>query len=192
MTKMAEFLDAHGLLLEMQEDLDVIMNPEYTHVGVGFAADTRRVKIVEFLSARPIMIHSLNANESGEIVVTGTVLKPQGLGVYAARIVNKDDESKMHTVAGPQHIHYDKDSHEFVITFEPQQEELFYHSEPKMVEIYMRANPDTIPYGDNTKGKVTNRDFSNLQNVFRLPMEMTPDPRVIKEDAADLEKYERD
>jgi len=53
----------------MQEDLDVLMNPTYTHVGVGFAADNKMVKIVEFLSARPVMISSLNPEDSGEIIV---------------------------------------------------------------------------------------------------------------------------
>ena len=67
MTKQAEFLDAHGLLLEMQEDLAVLMDPAYTHVGVGFAANTNMVKIVELLSARPLMISNLNQLETGEV-----------------------------------------------------------------------------------------------------------------------------
>ncbi len=67
MTKQAEFLDAHGLLLELQEDLTVLMNPAYTHVGVGFAANQNMVKIVELLSSRPIMVSTLNQIESGEI-----------------------------------------------------------------------------------------------------------------------------
>ena len=68
MTKQAEFLDAHGLLLELQDDLAVLMNPAYTHVGVGFAASPTTVKIVELLSARPVMVSSLFKDEqTGEI-----------------------------------------------------------------------------------------------------------------------------
>ena len=44
-TKQAEFLDAHGLLLELQEDLAVLMDPKFTHVGVGFAADKNMVNM---------------------------------------------------------------------------------------------------------------------------------------------------
>jgi hypothetical protein len=98
---MAEFLDAHGLLLEMQEDLDVIMNKDYTHVGVGFAADNRMVKIVELLSARTVCVQELNPLESGEIVVAGQVLKPKEMGIYAARIVSQQNETKSHAIAGP-------------------------------------------------------------------------------------------
>lgn len=70
-TKQAEFLDAHGLLLEMQSDLKELMNKQYTHVGIGFAANTKMVKIVELLSARLVMVSHLNQLETGEVQVEG-------------------------------------------------------------------------------------------------------------------------
>jgi hypothetical protein len=39
LTKMNEFMDAHGLLLELQEEMGQITNKDYTHIGVGFAAN---------------------------------------------------------------------------------------------------------------------------------------------------------
>lgn len=32
-----EYMDAHGLLLELQEELGMLTNKEYTHIGVGLA-----------------------------------------------------------------------------------------------------------------------------------------------------------
>lgn len=32
-----EFMDAHGLLIELDDDRDKLLKPEYTHIGVGFA-----------------------------------------------------------------------------------------------------------------------------------------------------------
>lgn len=39
-TKKDEFMDAHGLLLELQYELGQLTNKEYTHIGIGFAANT--------------------------------------------------------------------------------------------------------------------------------------------------------
>jgi len=62
-----------------------------------------------------------------------------------------------------------------------------------MLEIWGKnKNFDKIVYGDTSMKKITKNDFQGLINVIRVPLELTPDPRVVKEDAADLEKYERD
>lgn len=37
-TKMAEFMDAHGLLLEMSETMNKLLDKDVTHIGIGFAA----------------------------------------------------------------------------------------------------------------------------------------------------------
>ena len=34
---MDEFMDAHGLLLEMQNEMQILSDPNATHIGVGFA-----------------------------------------------------------------------------------------------------------------------------------------------------------
>ena len=48
-----------------------ITDAQYTHVGVGFAANKQMVKIVELLSSRPVMINNLNHTEDGGIEVQG-------------------------------------------------------------------------------------------------------------------------
>lgn len=32
-----EFMDAHGLLCELQDELEKLLDPKVTHIGVGFA-----------------------------------------------------------------------------------------------------------------------------------------------------------
>ena len=32
-----EFMDAHGLLCELEEERNILLDPKYTHIGVGFA-----------------------------------------------------------------------------------------------------------------------------------------------------------
>jgi len=48
-------MDAHGLLLELQYELGQLTNKEYTHIGIGFAANTQKVKVVELLSTQQLV-----------------------------------------------------------------------------------------------------------------------------------------
>ena len=54
-----EFMDAHGLLLELQYELGQLTEKSYTHVGIGFACNAQKVKVVEFLSTKPLIINSI-------------------------------------------------------------------------------------------------------------------------------------
>ena len=51
-----EFMDAHGVLCELQDDLVRMIDPKYTHVGVGFAWNKEKVLVVEFYSVKPVVI----------------------------------------------------------------------------------------------------------------------------------------
>jgi hypothetical protein len=51
-----EFMDAHGVLCELQADLERMIDPKYTHVGVGFAWNKEKVLVVEFYSVKPVTI----------------------------------------------------------------------------------------------------------------------------------------
>jgi hypothetical protein len=50
-------MDAHGLLCELMEELEKLLDPKVTHIGVGFAWSKSQVKVVEFLSIKPLMIN---------------------------------------------------------------------------------------------------------------------------------------
>ena len=52
-----EFMDAHGLLCELEDDLTKLLDEKFTHVGVGFAWNKQQVKVVEFLSVKPLIIN---------------------------------------------------------------------------------------------------------------------------------------
>jgi hypothetical protein len=58
-TKMAEFMDAHGLLLEMQTEMEQLSDPAATHIGVGFAEDSTKVLVVELLAESSLVVSTL-------------------------------------------------------------------------------------------------------------------------------------
>ena len=56
-TLQEQMMDAHGLLLELEYELSVLADPANTHVGIGFAFTKEQVKVVEFVSSKPIMVN---------------------------------------------------------------------------------------------------------------------------------------
>ena len=54
---MAEHMDAHGLLLELQDEREKLVSDKLTHVSVGFGSNNKVVKVVELLSERPMVIY---------------------------------------------------------------------------------------------------------------------------------------
>jgi hypothetical protein len=51
-----EFMDAHGLLCELEEEMTKFVDNSVTHVGVGFAWNKTQVKVVELLSTKVLTI----------------------------------------------------------------------------------------------------------------------------------------
>ena len=103
-TKMAENMDAHGLLLEMQAEMEALSDPKVTHVGIGFAEDSTKVLVVELLSHNPIAVTSLQPAEDGSIHCEGINLDQAGAGLYAARIVSSTNDKKVASLIGPPNI----------------------------------------------------------------------------------------
>lgn len=52
-----EFMDAHGLLTELEDEVGKMTDGKVTHVGVGFAWNKQCVKVVEFLSVKPLLVN---------------------------------------------------------------------------------------------------------------------------------------
>lgn len=113
-TKMDEYMDAHGLLLELQEEMGELTNKKYTHVGVGFAHNTHKVKVVELLTSKPLHINSVQQREDGATEVRGCMLDA-GAGIYAARIVAAANLKKEIAVSGPALIDFNSESREFTL-----------------------------------------------------------------------------
>ena len=118
-TKMAENMDAHGLLLEMQNEMQQLSDPKLTHIGIGFVEDSTKVLVVELLAHSPLVIQKLEPGEDGSVHIEGLNLDPSGAGVYAARIVSSTNDKKVPGLIGPANIHYDKASYYFSMVFEP-------------------------------------------------------------------------
>lgn len=92
-----EFMDAHGLLTELEDDCKVLLDKKFTHVGIGFAWNKVEVKIVEIYSEKTLTITGLGESEDNGMEIRGQVLADK-VGVYAARIVSgkliKDPKAK--------------------------------------------------------------------------------------------------
>lgn len=112
--KMDEFMDAHGLLLELQYELGEITKKNVSHFGIGFAENNHEVKVVELLSEKNIMISHLGQSEDGGVELKGIILNPT-VGLYAARIISKANNKKDVALVGPSAIQIDKSTHKFVI-----------------------------------------------------------------------------
>jgi len=188
-TKTEEFMDAHGLLLELQEELTLLVDPKLTHVGVGFAHNKQMVKIVELLSVKPLMINTVTGSEDGGCEVRGVMLS-KDVGLYAARIYAPSNVKKDLALVGPPNIQFNKNTNEFMISVPGNLEDVFNSEDPKVLEIYIRmSNPDRIKYGVASTERLS---VKALVCCIRLPMEFLPDPRTVIEDAQDREKFERD
>lgn len=114
-TKMAEHMDAHGLLLEMQAEMEILSDTKHTHIGVGFAEDSTKVLVVELLAESALVVNTLQPGEDGSIHVEGLNLDPSNAGLYAARIVSSADPKNVSSLIGPANMQYDKATHRFTM-----------------------------------------------------------------------------
>lgn len=184
-----EFMDAHGVLCEYQNDLERMIDPKYTHVGVGFAWNKEKVLVVELYSVKPVAITQLTESEDGGVDIRGTMLSAD-VGLYAARIVAIKNQKKDLKLVGPPNIQYDKATRNFIISIEGPSDGLFYSDDTKILEIYIRKQQiDKIQYSVASQERI---NIAHLELAFRVPMEFVPDPRTVIEDAHDREKEERD
>lgn len=193
LTKKDEYMDAHGLLLELQEEMGELTNKKYTHVGIGFAHNTQKVKVVELLTSKPLHISNVDKNEDGSTEVRGCMLDA-GAGVYACRVVATSNMKKEIAVSGPALFDLNPETREFTANLKTQGNEgLFFNQEdPKYLEFFVsRRQVDKIKYGAN--GDPNEKiNVTHLELCLRLPMDILPDPRTIIEDDVDRQRYERD
>jgi hypothetical protein len=188
---MNELMDAHGLLLELQEEREKLCHGELTHLGIGFAADGAKCVVVELLSERATAIYKLLPNEEEGVRINGTMIS-KTVGLYAARIVSQSNMNKQLAVVGPPQMQLNRETTEFIIDIPGPIEDLWHNKEdPRYVEIYVRKTGDhlKIKYGvpDSERIKV-----DALHLVHRQKLDIFPDPRTEIEDAKDREDYEQE
>jgi hypothetical protein len=183
-TKKDEFMDAHGLLLELQYELGQLTSKDYTHVGIGFAANTQKVKVVELLSTQQLINTHLGQTEDGAVEVRGQVIKPKEVGLYAASICPGTNVNKQISIIGPAGIEYDKETGAYTVTLKTQgMENLFFsQDEPKFLELWVQTKQvEKIKYGAEAQPD-ERVNTKHLHLSARLPMDYYPDPRVVIED----------
>ncbi|CAG9317538.1 unnamed protein product [Blepharisma stoltei] len=176
------FVDAHGLLVELKRSL--ILDPGVNHVGIGVAAKDLRLVLVYAFSHKGVQITEINKKDSG-IYVRG-LMKRANIGVYALRVVDAQN-LKEKAIVSPSQIEFDVSNQEFTISFNFP-EGIQYDAEGKglnYVEIYVRGNPNTIPYGVESNEKVK---VDHLELVQRMRLEIFPDPRHLYEEAKSGER----
>lgn len=198
---MNEFMDAHGLLLELKDERTKLCDEQISHVGIGFAADKSVVKVVELISKRACQVFQVTHNESGGVRVDGHMIAPppgtERQGLYGARIVTETarlagDLKKHITFAGTPQMTMEK-TLEFTINFPaPEMDIPLFHAaqhgaEQNYLELYVRASgrADNIRYGPGTPED--RFAFKDLKLVYRMALDIFPDPRIQIEDAKDGE-----
>ena len=186
MTKREEYLDAHGSLFELEAERETLTDKQTSHVGLGFATDGEKALVVELLSKSALAIEKMYQKHNGSICVQGVNLDPSNAGLFAARIVSASDPSNVASLIGPEHMTYNKATREFTLRFEPQQERIFYNAaDPKVLELFVRKTEvDQIQYGSQSHKKI---DVNQLTPMTRMPFQLLPDPRIVKEDTLDAE-----
>lgn len=81
-----QFLDAHGLVLELHRD--EILNPDVNHVGIGLGAFEMRICLVYVLNHKSVVCTEVDESDDGGIVVSGKILR-NDLGIYVVTIVDR-------------------------------------------------------------------------------------------------------
>ena len=49
-------MDAHGLLCELEEEREKLMDEKFTHLGIGFAYSRTKVVVVELLTIKSMNV----------------------------------------------------------------------------------------------------------------------------------------
>ena len=97
---MHEYMDAHGLLLELQAEREKLISDKLTHVCIGFASNNKVVKVIELLSERALTVAQIQPNEEEGVRFTGQMMS-KTVGLYAARIVAASKMDKDIILVGP-------------------------------------------------------------------------------------------
>ena len=175
------FLDAQGLLLETHRDL---LLGEFTHVGIGLGVQGKRLVLVMAFAKKALEVTTIDKSPEG-ITVTGRMLKFD-VGVYAARIVDINS-MKEKALVGPARLGYDASTSVFTAEI-PYQEGIEYGPEGRgknLLEIWVRGNPETIPYGEEMETRI---NLKHIELSDRVRIEIYPDPRQIFEEAKHEER----
>ena len=178
------FTDTHGLLMELEEGRQLILDQECNHIAVGCAHDDSKLFLVELYSKKLCGLETIAINEQEKIVISAHMFN-DAYGPYAFRLCDASNMKKDVLIVGPEAMTYDPTTFKYTITFSF---EYALYSD-KFGEIYLRKKPQTIPYGTKTEEKLS---VEGLELGLKLPMEIIPLPQIIQEDALDEEAEQKE
>jgi len=178
-----DFLDLGYLLLEVESDRKVLLEPNSNHIGIGVAMTPENLVLVEVFSQKLLAITKISDGEDGGIEVRGKMLTTER-GLYAVRLQSL--EAKKDYVIGPENIEFDKNTKDFIVFLDVEES---VGSSNKIIEFYVRVKPDTIEYKKASKEKL---NLKHLELAHRCPCITFPDPRYLQEDEMDRVRKEQD
>jgi len=184
------FLEAYGLIFEINETREEMLKPDYTHVGIGLASSENVYVITEVFSTKLLTVNTIKVadNEKG-VEIQGKLTTDQ-MGPYAVRVV---DEKKTPPVVvalvGPDNMQLDLETRNFQVFID--KPEIIYASPPLICEIYLRQKPQSIEYGKGPAPDLE-KDLVYLKLSYKIPIEPLPDPRLVVEESRERIQQEQE
>lgn len=88
-----------------------------------------------------ITIRSIQETEDGSVEIRGRMLEDK-YGLYAAKVINLDTNKDIISV-GPEKIDFDRKTKDFILNLAIENP---FKGPRKLIEYFVRVNPDSIPY----------------------------------------------
>ncbi|EGR31482.1 hypothetical protein IMG5_108430 [Ichthyophthirius multifiliis] len=91
------FMEIGYLFFECEVEKKILMNPQNNHIGIGVATDEIQIVIVLIITEKALCIQKIHEPEPNKLEIYGKMLQ-EDLGIYAIRVINKDDQKKTQKV----------------------------------------------------------------------------------------------
>lgn len=183
------FVDAHGLTFELNETREEILKTDNTHAGLGLAIKDNLYMITELYSSKPLRIEGIRPTEDEKAIeITGKIISEQ-FGPYALRVYSPAEPTKNIALIGPESMKYNLEAKEFQMFVD--KPELLYVNPPLAMEVYLRNNPQKIPY-QQPQAEDMAKQLGYLMLAYKGFLELFPDPRIQAEEVQDRAREEQE
>ena len=176
-----DFYDVQATLFEFEQHADNILSEDFNKVGIGMAYGESKVVVVDIFNKDEVTVEACSINYStGEVVLKGTITNDQ-YGAYALRIVRNSAPNKTLLQITPQHISstvLENKLRAFTAVFNNASSVLS-EDDLKIVEIYIRVKPESIPYKKAFTDKIR---FEDLVLGSRIPLMPFPLEKQLREE----------
>ena len=188
-----DFADAQATLIEYENDCMNILSDEFNQVGIGLAFNNSRLVVVNIFSTCKVVVESSSISEEmGNLILKGS-MNDIKYGIYAIRIVNLEEKPKTILHITPQFITPTDTEERRTFTAKMSGvSTLFEEMDNKILELYIRERPESIPYNKPFTDKIK---FENLTLGGRVPLKSFPSKaqriEEAKQDQIDEEKQRK-